>query len=236
MSWSETVAEVVLALDLPNQSSALALLDRLPALRWVKVGSILMTREGPELVSTLIDRGLKVFLDLKWHDIPNTVAGAVGVARELGVSMATVHVLGGTAMLQAAAAEAGEAMALVGVTVLTSHSSDSYGQALGRRPMELPAEVARLADVAMSAGLRGIVCSPREVSVLRHRLGPDPYLVVPGIRRVADALGDQVRVASAEDATRDGATHIVVGRPLLEASDPSAALEELMKEAGCVRS
>ena len=104
--WSGAMAEVILALDLPRGADALRLLDRLPELTWVKVGSILMTREGPDLVRTLSDRGLKVFLDLKWHDIPNTVAGAVTAAREIGVSMATVHTLGGSAMLEAAAAAA----------------------------------------------------------------------------------------------------------------------------------
>jgi len=227
------VAELVLALDVPRATEAFALLDRLPALRWVKVGPILMTREGPTVVRDLIDRGLKVFLDLKWHDIPNTVSGAVTAARELGVGMATVHALGGGRMLEAAAAAAGEDLALVGVTVLTSHDPSSYAQTLGRSGVDLNAEVARLAGMAMDAGLRGVVCSPGEVSLLRKRLGTSPYIVVPGIRRGADALGDQVRVASAEDATRNGATHLVIGRPLLQAADPGALLEDLMKESRC---
>jgi orotidine-5'-phosphate decarboxylase len=192
-----------------------------------------MTREGPTVVRDLIDRGLKVFLDLKWHDIPNTVSGAVTAARELGVGMATVHALGGGRMLEAAAAAAGGDLALVGVTVLTSHDPSSYAQTLGRSGVDLNAEVARLAGMAMDAGLRGVVCSPGEVSLLRKRLGTGPYIVVPGIRRGADALGDQVRVASAEDATRNGATHLVIGRPLLQAADPGALLEDLMKESRC---
>jgi orotidine-5'-phosphate decarboxylase len=230
------VAELVLALDLPRGGEALSLLERLPALRWVKLGSILMTREGPELVRLLVDRGLKVFLDLKWHDIPHTVSGAVSAARELGVSMATVHILGGRAMLEAAVEAAEGEIALVGVTVLTSHSGESYGQALGRSGVEPASEAIRLAELATQAGLRGVVCSAKEVSVLRQRLGPDPFLVVPGIRRSSDQRGDQVRVATAEDATRDGATHLVVGRPVLQAADPTAALEEFLKEAGCVKS
>jgi orotidine-5'-phosphate decarboxylase len=228
------VAEVILALDTPSGDDAIALLDRLPALRWVKVGSIIMTREGPEFVRRLIERGLDVFLDLKWHDIPNTVSGAVSSARSLGVSMATVHVLGGTAMLEAAVAASAGELALVGVTVLTSHDAASYEQALGRASVNLAAEVERLGHMAIAAGLQGLVCSPSEVSVLRERLGPKPFLVVPGIRRGSDARGDQVRVSSPEDAIRHGATHLVVGRPVLQAANPRAVLDEFMKEAGCV--
>ena len=228
------MAQVILALDTPSGDDAIALLDRLPALRWVKVGSIIMTREGPEFVRRLIERGLDVFLDLKWHDIPNTVSGAVSSARSLGVSMATVDVLGGTAMLEAAVAASAGELVLVGVTVLTSHDAASYERALGRASVNLAAEVERLGHMAIAAGLQGLVCSPSEVSVLRERLGPKPVLVVPGIRRGSDARGDQVRVSSPEDAIRHGATHLVVGRPVLQAANPRAVLEELMKEAGCV--
>lgn len=230
------MAEVILALDLPRGSEALALLDRLPDLRWVKVGSILMTREGPELVRTLVGRGLKVFLDLKWHDIPNTVAGAVAAARELGVSMATVHVIGGAAMLEAAVLAGGSELELVGVTVLTSYDSNTYAEAVGRTQVNVSQEVERLASVGGRAGLGGFVCSPHEVSLLRQGLGPDPLIVVPGIRRGSEVLGDQVRVATAKDAVRNGATHLVVGRPVLQAADPVLALEELMKESQCIAS
>ena len=126
------MAEVVLALDLPSGQEALRMLERLPVTPWVKLGSILMTREGAPLVRTLITRGHRVFLDLKWHDIPNTVAGAVRAARELGVSMATVHALGGRTMMEAAAEAAGGELELVAVTVLTSHDPASYARALGR--------------------------------------------------------------------------------------------------------
>jgi orotidine-5'-phosphate decarboxylase len=227
------VSELILALDLPRAANALPLLDRIPALRWVKVGSIIMTREGSPLVRALVDRGLKVFLDLKWHDIPHTVAGAVAAARELGVAMATVHILGGSAMLEAAAVAAGGDLALVGVTVLTSHDPAGYARALGRSEVDLLEEVSRQALVGMQAGLRGVVCSPQEVSLLRRRLGPDPYIVVPGIRRRSDPLEDQVRVATAKDAADNGATHLVVGRPILQAPNPALVLEEFMKEARC---
>ena len=223
--------ELILALDLPRCADALRLLDLLPDVRWVKVGSILMTREGPDFVRQLTGRGLKVFLDLKWHDIPNTVAGAVTAAREIGVSMATVHTLGGSVTLEAAAVAAGGDLALVGVTVLTSHDAASYGRAVGRNDMDLGREAERLARVATEAGLQGVVCSPHEVSLLRRCLGPEARIVVPGIRRRSDPSGDQTRVASAKDAVRNGATHLVVGRPIIQASDPTSAFEEFMEEA-----
>lgn len=230
------MSELILALDVPRGADALRLLDRMPELRWVKVGPILMTREGPGFVRELIGRGLKVFLDLKWHDIPNTVAGAVTTARELGVNMATVHTLGGTAMLEAATVAGGGELALVGVTVLTSHDPGSYARATGRNEVDLLREVERQGLVAAEAGLRGIVCSPHEVSLLRRRLGPDLYIVVPGIRRRTDATADQARVATARDAVDNGATHLVVGRPVLQADDPARAFEEFLKEARCIDS
>ena len=230
------MAEIIVALDLPAGAEALALLDRLPVARWVKVGSVLMTREGPPLVRALVGRGLRVFLDLKWHDIPNTVADAVAAARDSGVSLATVHTLGGEAMMAAAARAADGALALVGVTVLTSHSSAGYAEAVGRPSVELGAEVARLARSATQAGLQGVVCSPHEVTLVRNILPEGGLVVVPGIRRAGEATGDQVRVAGARDAAQAGATHLVVGRPVLQAADPAAALRELQEEAACVSS
>ena len=230
------MAEVILALDLANGSEAMRLLDRLPEIRWVKVGSILMTREGAPLVRALIDRGHQVFLDLKWHDIPNTVAGAVMAAKELGVSMATVHALGGRTMMEAAASAAGADVALVGVTVLTSHDVASYGRATGRRDVSLVDEVVRQAEEAASAGLAGVVCSSAEVASVSRVLPEGALLVVPGVRRETDTAGDQVRVATAREAVRAGATHLVVGRPVLQAPDPAGALKDLLEEARCVTS
>lgn len=230
------MAEVILALDLPNGSEAMRLLDRLPEARWVKVGSILMTREGAPFVRALIGRGHRVFLDLKWHDIPNTVAGAVMAARELGVSMATVHALGGRTMMEAAAVAAGGDVALVGVTVLTSHDVASYGRATGRREVNLGDEAVRQAEEAASAGLAGVVCSSAEVASVRRVLPEDALVVVPGIRSETDTVGDQVRVATAKEAVRAGATHLVVGRPVLHAPDPADALRRLLEEARCVPS
>src|SRR4051812_38369250 len=192
------MAELVLALDLPRAADAVRLIEGLPELRWVKLGSVLMTREGPDFLRELIERGLQVFLDLKWHDIPNTVAGAVTAAREIGVSMATVHSLGGSAMLEAAAAAAAGQLAIVGVTVLTSHRANDYARAVGREEVDLPQEVERQAIIASEAGLDGVVCSAHEVSLLRRRLGPDRFIVVPGIRRRSDPASDQARVATAK--------------------------------------
>ena len=230
------MAELILALDVPRGGDALRLLDQLPELRWVKLGPILMTREGPALVRELTGRGLQVFLDLKWHDIPNTVAGAVTAAREIGVAMATVHTLGGKAMLEAAAVAAAGQLAVVGVTVLTSHDAAAYAGATGRSEVDLKREVERQGLIAAEAGLRGVVCSPLEVSLLRRRLGPELYIVVPGIRRRSDPSADQARVATAKDAVSNGATHLVVGRPVLQAADPAAAFGEFMKEAQCIGS
>ena len=227
------MAELILALDLPSGREAIRLLERLPdRLRWVKVGAILMTAEGPDLVRELLGKGYDVFLDLKWHDIPTTVREAVTAARELGVRMVTVHTLGGPAMLRAAAEAAGDALAVVGVTVLTSHDEPEYAATLGRPSVRLLDEAARLARSAISAGLAGVVCSPLEVERLRTGLGPEPLLVVPGIRRPGDGAGDQRRTATPAEAVRHGASHLVVGRPIVQAADPSAALAEFLSVLG----
>ena len=230
------MAELIVALDVPNGAAALSLVDRLPGVRWVKVGSVVMTREGPELVRELVGRSIRVFLDLKWHDIPSTVAEAVAGACELGVAMATVHTAGGVAMMAAGAAAGGRDLALVGVTVLTFHDAASYGRAVGRSDVDLGEEVVRLAGEASRAGLAGVVCSPREVPRVRARLDPGALIVVPGIRRRSDAAGDQVRVATAAEATAAGATHLVVGRPVVQAADPAAAFREFLEEAQCAGS
>jgi len=230
------MAEVIVALDLPSGSEALRLLDRLPETRWVKVGSMLMTREGPDLIRVLTERGLQVFLDLKWHDIPNTVAEAVTSARSLGVAMATVHTLGGAAMMAGAVNAAGGRLGLVGVTVLTSHDPAGYARAVGRAKVDLAAEVERQSGEAMAAGLGGVVCSPQEVARVRAKVGPDAWIVVPGIRGRSEDRGDQVRVATASEAVAAGATHLVVGRPILLAADPTAAFRGLLEEAQCIGS
>lgn len=225
------MAELIVALDLPDAPSAVALLDRLPEGAPVKVGSVLMTRAGSGFVRSLVANGHPVFLDLKWHDIPNTVRGAVEAAAELGVEMATVHALGGAAMLEAAVAAARGRLRLVAVTVLTSHTATGFAAVTGRERVELGGEVVRLARVAIEAGVDGIVCSAEELPRVREVVG-SRRLVVPGIRRAADASGDQQRIATPEAAVAAGATHLVVGRPILGSDDPGAAWAAFREAAG----
>ena len=224
------MAEVIVALELPA-ASARRLLDRVPEARWVKVGSILFGREGPGFVRELVGRGLHVFLDLKWHDIPNTVAGAVESAGELGVRMASVHILGGGPMLEAAVRAAAPGLHLVGVTVLTAHDAGGLERALGRTGVVVLEEVRRLAKQAAEAGLRGVVCATQEARDVRAAMGPDPWIVVPGIRLPGDPAGDQARTATPAEAVEAGATHLVVGRPILQSADPAEAFRRI-KRAG----
>lgn len=216
------MAELIVALDLPDAPSAVALLDRLPDGIPVKVGSVLCTAAGSGFVRALVEAGHPVFLDLKWHDIPNTVRGAVASARALGVEMVTVHALGGEAMLRAAVEAADGAVHVVAVTVLTSHDAASWSRVTGREVAEVGEEVGRLAGAAMAAGVAGVVCSPHEVALVRPLVGSG-RIVVPGIRRAGESAGDQARIATPESAVQAGATHLVVGRPITEAADPAVA-------------
>lgn len=217
-------------MDHDSLRDMLVLVDRLPGLRWGKVGATLFAREGPEVVRALRERGVQVFLDLKWHDIPSQVAGAVRAASAMGVALATVHALGGRRMLAAAQEAAGETR-LVAVTVLTSHAAAELSEALGRPGTDPGVEVERLAAMAMSAGLAGVVASPAEVGRLRARLGRHAWLVVPGIRPAGSPSDDQARTATPRDAARAGATHLVVGRPITSAADPRAVYEGMCREA-----
>jgi len=223
------MAELIVAFDLPKGRDALAIAAKLPGLRWAKVGPVLYNREGPALIKEFAQRGIKVFLDLKWHDIPNIVASAVTGARELGVSMTTVHCLGGRTMLAAAAGAAGPDLALVGVTVLTSHDAAELESVLGRGVPDVGFEAERLARLALQAGLRGVVASGQELGLLREALGPEPWIVVPGVRAPGDPAGDQVRTIDPKEAVRRGATHLVVGRPITTAADPAAAYRRLVE-------
>jgi orotidine-5'-phosphate decarboxylase len=224
------MAELIVALDLDSADDVERLLDRLPGVRWAKVGSTLFTREGPGIVRRLQRRGIWVFLDLKWHDIPHQVAGAVRAAADLGVDLATVHALGGPAMM-AAAQEAAGTMRLVAVTVLTSHSGRDLADVLGRPGADAAAEVERLARTAGESGLAGVVASPMEVARLRRILGPGAWLVVPGIRPGCSPVDDQARTASVREAVHAGATHLVVGRPITRAAEPSLVYQAMMEEA-----
>lgn len=223
------MAEVIVALDQPTGREALALVDRLPGLRWAKVGATLFVREGPPLVQVLRERGVDVFLDLKWHDIPSQVAGAVRAAAALDVRLATVHALGGIEMMRAAKEAAG-AIRLVAVTVLTSHGPDEFGRILGREASP-GREALRLAGLVRDAGLDGVVTSPLEAAGLRAALRSDSWIVVPGIRPADAAADDQRRTARAREAVAAGATHLVVGRPISGASDPRSVYQQLCEEA-----
>ncbi len=222
-------SRIIVALDFPSASSALAFVDAMEGrLRWVKVGLELYLAAGPAVVHTLRQRGLEVFLDLKLHDIPNTVSGAIRSLASSGASLLTVHTLGGPAMLAAAreAADRTAGLKLLGVTVLTSMDR---GQLLAvGLEQGAAANVQRLARLAAEAGLDGMVCSPEEVSSLRKELGTAPLLVVPGIRPQGAAAGDQSRVATPSAALNDGASLLVIGRPITQAPDAVQAFDEIV--------
>jgi len=217
---------VIVALDFAEAAQALALVERLdPAQCRLKVGKELFTRSGPMLVETLQGKGFEVFLDLKFHDIPNTVAKACKAAADLGVWMVNVHALGGKKMMEAAreaVASASHRPRLIAVTVLTSMGDADLAEiGLQGSPED---NVRRLARLAESAGLEGVVCSPREVDMLRNTIGGNFQLVTPGVRPTGAALNDQTRVATPEDTIRMGSSYLVIGRPITQADDPLAAL------------
>jgi orotidine-5'-phosphate decarboxylase len=220
---------LIVALDVPTSEEALALAARLAgSVGMFKVGSQLFTAAGPQLVETLVARGERVFLDLKYHDIPNTVGSAVRSAARLGVSLLTVHGLGGRAMLSSAAvAAAGSATRLLAITVLTSHDAESLAE-VGVAD-DLSDEVRRLALLAQGSGVHGVVASPHEVPVLRSACGPALLIVTPGIRPAGAERGDQARAATPDAAVAAGADYIVVGRPVLAAPDPRAAADAIVR-------
>jgi orotidine 5''-phosphate decarboxylase, subfamily 1 len=223
---------VIVALDYPDARPALALAEQLdPARCRLKVGKELFVRAGPALVEALQRRGFEIFLDLKFHDIPNTVAGACRAAAELGVWMVNVHALGGSAMM-AAAREAVDRAAkrplLIAVTVLTSHGGDTL-QELGieQTPAQL---VQRLARLAHAQGLDGVVCSAQEARMLKQAEGDDFRLVTPGIRPATAEAGDQQRIATPAQAIADGVDYLVIGRPITQAARPLEALAAIERE------
>ncbi|MCO6442360.1 MAG: orotidine-5'-phosphate decarboxylase [Nitrococcus mobilis] len=228
---------IVVALDFASAGQALDLVDRLdPARCRLKVGKELFVRAGPELVKRLVDRGYSVFLDLKFHDIPNTVAGACRAAADLGVWMVNVHALGGKEMLEAARRAIdsdSQRPLLIGVTILTSHDTQSLGE-IGLQGDPLVA-VGRLAELTQRTGLDGIVCSAQEASGLRVRFAKDFRLIVPGIRVLGAQADDQRRVVTPAAAVAAGADYLVVGRPITQAADPLQALSVLEQEMRSVR-
>ncbi len=226
--------DVILALDVPSRAEAEAFLDRIGGdLRWVKVGLQLFVHEGPDLVDALAKRGHKVFLDLKLHDIPNTVASAIRSLRGRPCDMLTIHAAGGREMLRQAvdaARETNPTLLLLAVTVLTS--LDDSGLAETGVVDGAAAQVERLAALALGAGVPGLICSPVELPALREKFGRGPLLVTPGVRPVGAAVGDQKRTLTPREAAATGADFIVIGRPLLQAKDPRAALAAIREEIG----
>jgi orotidine-5'-phosphate decarboxylase len=228
----EARKRLIVALDVPDAASAFSLADRLEnTCHWFKVGLELFTAAGPAVIEPLLKRGHSIFLDLKFHDIPNTVAGAVRSAAGLGVHMLTVHGAGGPAML-AAARKAIEGRSnppqLLAVTVLTS--MDMAQLAATGNEHSPAGEVELIARMAMTEGIRGFVCSPQEVDNLRHVTGPEGILVIPGIRPAGAGVGDQKRVATPAEAIRHGASYLVIGRPITQAANPAEAAEAILKE------
>jgi orotidine-5'-phosphate decarboxylase len=223
---------LIVALDVPSAADAVRLADSLSGIcTWVKVGLELFIAAGPAIVTGLKTRGFSVFLDLKLHDIPNTVAGAVRSAAATGADMLTVHASGGPAMLAAAAEAASDSahpVELLAVTVLTSMDSAQLNAiGVAAEPAD---QVARLARLAADSGLRGMVCSPNEVAMLRRIFGDTVRLVTPGIRPAESDVQDQKRIATPAKSIQDGASYLVVGRPITQAPDPRSAAEAIQRE------
>jgi orotidine-5'-phosphate decarboxylase len=222
---------LAVALDFTNEDQAMKLVDSLgDSCQWFKVGMELYYASGNHVVQQLRDRGFNVFLDLKLHDIPNTVAGAVRSATRAGASLLTIHASGGAAMMTAAAeaASAPGSPRLLAVTVLTSMDANELaGVGITASAGD---QVLRLARLACASGIDGMVCSAEEVAMLRKETGPETLLVIPGIRPAGSAVGDQKRVATPGHAIADGASMLVVGRPITRAADPASAARAILEE------
>jgi orotidine-5'-phosphate decarboxylase len=229
---AEARKRLIVALDVPGADAAIEFVNRLEGTcEWFKVGMELFTAAGPAVVEPLVARGHSVFLDLKFHDIPNTVAGAVRSAATLGVRLMTIHAGGGPVMLAAARAALDrieDPPELLAVTVLTSMDAAQLVASGVDRTPAMQAEL--LARMGLSAGIRGFVCSPEEVAALRDLTGPEGVLAVPGIRPAGAAVGDQKRLATPAEALRRGASYLVVGRPITQAPDPAQAAEAILGE------
>lgn len=230
---------IIVALDVPNGDAALALASQLaPTVGAFKIGSELFTSAGPEMVRRIRATGASVFLDLKFHDIPNTVAKAVASAVRLDVQLLTIHTSGGSEMMRAAQKSAeqtaqqtgGKAPLVLGVTVLTSMDGNALAE-LGLEPNP-GRQVERLADLAVRSGLRGLVCSPLEITALRQRLPAGVQLVTPGIRTGAEKADDQKRTLTPKEAIAAGADWLVIGRPIYAAANPRAAAESILASLG----
>jgi orotidine-5'-phosphate decarboxylase len=221
----------IVALDVPDVDRAFALVDALgDQCRFYKVGSELFAAEGPSVVEAIRARGAQVFLDLKFHDIPNTVAGAVRSVAALGVRLLTVHASGGTAMLQAAVDAAGTDCQVLAVTVLTSLDGGALADAWGKPGLDVGTEVLRLAGLAHAAGLHGVVCSGREAGLIRERFGTALATLVPGIRLTGGGTQDQARVVTPRQAADVGARYIVLGRAVTAAKSPRGAMSQVLSD------
>jgi orotidine-5'-phosphate decarboxylase len=230
------MAELIVALDVNTRAEAVERVKSIgEAVGFYKIGLELFTAEGPDVVRAVKDLGKKVFLDLKLHDIPRTVERAVRSGGGLGVDLMTIHSVGGKAMIRAAADAAAEFGAtgpkILAVTVLTSLDGSDLADigVVGRTPAE---QVSAMASFAVENGANGLVCSPKEVGSLSAALPKGTIFVTPGVRPAGAAVGDQKRVATPAEAVRDGATHLVVGRPVLAAPDPAAAAREILSQMG----
>ncbi|MEP6492852.1 MAG: orotidine-5'-phosphate decarboxylase [bacterium] len=231
MATQLTTTTPIVALDFPSAEQALTLVDSLgERCRFYKVGNELFTAAGPELVRELRDRDCDVFLDLKFYDIPNTVAGGVRSAAALGARLVTVHAAGGPAMLRAAVTAAGPTCGVMVVTVLTSQTADELAGVWGRSDsLDVGTEVLRLAGLAAAAGAHGVVCSGKEAAAVHNQYGDRLAVLVPGIREAGGALQDQARVMTPEGAAAAGARYIVIGRMVTGAADRVAAMERLVR-------
>lgn len=228
-----TTSPIIVALDYPSEKETMQLVGQLePSLCRLKVGKELFTRCGPSLVKQLVDKNFDVFLDLKYHDIPNTVAKACAAAADLGVWMLNVHALGGEKMMAAAKKElsATDAPLLIAVTWLTS-SGQTELDALGLDTTP-QAMVSRLAAMTDNAGLDGVVCSAQEAPILRQERGDDFLLITPGIRLADSKQDDQCRVVTPEKAIADGSSYLVIGRPITQAEDPCKVLRTINSDIG----
>lgn len=223
----------IVALDRPDARSALSLVERIgKACDFYKVGNELFTSSGPQIVEALRALGKSVFLDLKLHDIPNTVGQAASRAASLGASLLTVHATGGAEMMEAAVAGAGEKCGILAVTILTSLDTTDIRMAWGRARLDLSREVLRLSGQAADAGCHGVVCSGLEARAVSTEYGDRIKLLVPGIRRPGDPRNDQRRTVTPLEAARAGASYIVLGRTVTSAEDPAEAMRSVNKMLG----
>jgi orotidine-5'-phosphate decarboxylase len=222
--------ELIAVLDVDSREEALRIVKSCGACRWFKIGSQLFTRCGPDIVREVRGLGKEIFLDLKYHDIPNTVAKAASAAAALGVSLFTIHASGGRKMIEAARqAVEGTSTRILAVTVLTSLSDDMLRDEVGV-PETAAQTVPRYARLAVESGAHGIVCSPLEIALVRTAVGPDPLVVTPGIRPAWSTADDQSRFMTPADAARAGSSYIVVGRPILKHADPAHAVNLILEE------